>query len=163
MSPDSDFGAGPGADPLFALLNFESYSNALVVALNLLVVNNWVKIASGLFDAMNNSLWIYLYFGLFFVVAVMFCLHSLMAIFVGALLLSESEVVLPVQLVDFPKFEHLSGHALSSSLLGDGSRASNRTAPISAAFEVTARMSDGDDILKIMETIQVVWYLFLLR
>jgi hypothetical protein len=160
VSQGTDFGAGRGADPLYALLNFESYSNGLVVVLNLLVVNNWVKIASGLFDAMDNSLWIYLYFGLFFVVAVMFCLHTLMAIFVGALLLSESEGISPVQLVDFPRSEHPAGAVPPSYLPLDGSRALNRgKAPRESSsapsYEVTPRMSDGDDILKIMETIQV--------
>lgn len=146
VSENSDFGAGRGADPLYSLLDFGSYSNAAVVVINLLVVNNWIKIAAGLFYELNNSLLVYLYFGLFFTIAVMFCLHSLMAIFVGALLLNESDALVPMELVAVEKDSQYSrGY--------QGSR--QRASQLFASYEVTSRSTDGGDILKIIETMQV--------
>lgn len=43
LTSDTDFGDGRGNDPYYGLLNFNCYSDSLIIMVNLLTVNNWVS------------------------------------------------------------------------------------------------------------------------
>ena len=81
LNSETDFGDGAGADPYYGLLSFSGYLNSMIIMLNLLVVNNWVKMGAGVSNALG-TLWTYVYFGAYFIVGVIFALHNLVAIFI---------------------------------------------------------------------------------
>ena len=85
LTTDANFGDGKGRQPYYGLLDFSSYTNSLIIMVNLLVVNNWVNLADGLRNT-TKSLWIYIYFMLFFVIGVTFCLLSLTSIFISSIM-----------------------------------------------------------------------------
>jgi hypothetical protein len=81
LNSETDFGDGAGADPYYGLLSFSGYLNSMIIMLNLLVVNNWVKMGAGVSNAMG-TLWTYVYFCAYFVIGVVFALHNLVAMFI---------------------------------------------------------------------------------
>ncbi|CAM9486864.1 unnamed protein product, partial [Ectocarpus fasciculatus] len=89
LNAEVDFGDGKGHDPYYGLLDFSSYTNSLIIIVNLLVVNNWVKMGLGLCNA-TGSLWVYAYFISFFVIGVTFCLLSLTSIFISSIMMNHN-------------------------------------------------------------------------
>ena len=90
ISPSTDFGHGSGQDPLYSLLNFDTYFSSMVTLFNMLIVNNWNVIAEGY----SNTFGVggFVFFASYYVAAVMFCLATVTAYFVFAFLTRHPQV-----------------------------------------------------------------------
>lgn len=148
LNASTDFGDGPGKDPYYGILDFSSYSNSLIIMVNLLVVNNWVKMGSGLSNA-TGGLWTYVYFILFFVIGVTFCLQSLTSIFIGSIMIDQSTN---------PVTKNVSNHEKHVVFPADG----RKTIPkVLKDYDVSLRHRDVDKLFSIIDTVSVLLLLHL--
>jgi hypothetical protein len=150
LTADSNFGDGGGRDPYYGLLDFSSYSNSLIIIINLLVVNNWVKMGAALQQA-TGSLWVYVYFIAFFVIGVTFCLLSLTSIFISSVMVDHdtNPVTKKAAAVSMgaapPHFAH--GHNATVVSRSDD--------PDSTDFVVSLRHQDADKLFRIIDSVSV--------
>lgn len=156
---EEDFGGGAGNDPNYGLFDFSSYTNSLIIIVNLLVVNNWVKLAAGL-DYAVGSLWIYLYFMLFFVIGVTFCLLSLTSIFISSIMLDhDTNPATKRASMPMPSLDLLEEHAASEKRKFGAQSVVNGAAAGSIGsvqYTVSRRHQDTDNLIRILDSVSVM-------
>jgi hypothetical protein len=155
LQSDTDYGDGPGKDPNYGLLCFSSYLNSMVIMMNLLVVNSWVKMGFGLSNAVS-SLWPYLYFMSFFLLAVGFCLVSLTQVFIGSIIIDQnsnphtkSAAMDHSYIFPAPDNDIRFSQYKTSSCLGQTS------------YKLSKRHQDADKLFSIIDTVSVrIYHIF---
>lgn len=149
LNAEVDFGDGKGHDPYYGLLDFSSYTNSLIIIVNLLVVNNWVKMGLGLCNA-TGSLWVYAYFISFFVIGVTFCLLSLTSIFISSIMMNHNTN---------PVVKNVAVSGPTSPTIENGASMVSRQrlsgySP-SPDFKVSLRHQDADKLFRIIDSVSV--------
>lgn len=151
LNSEVDFGDGRGQDPYYGLLDFSSYTNSLIIIVNLLVVNNWVKMGSGLSNA-TGSLWVYAYFMAFFVIGVTFCLLSLTSIFISSIMIDQENNPLTKRAATSggpsPPFVTASPELVTQQ--------ASRVGPAGMAdYKLSLRHQDSDQLFRIIDSVSV--------
>lgn len=159
LHADVNFGDGKGRDPYYGLLDFSSYTNSLIIVVNLLVVNNWVKMGSGLSDA-TGSLWIYIYFIAFFVIGVTFCLLSLTSIFISSIMMDHE--INPITKRAASSGGASPTHFMASNEAMEQTKDELSVCQASSNFKVSLRHQDADQLFRIIDSISVSYFALVL-